>query len=191
MQRISEAVVDKVREEAQHLVSEAEEEAKKELGKAQSLRAARLEAERKRLLAEAGEEAARVTAQNAMSARQKTASAKSAVLDEIVRKARETLQKSTTTREQLAQLLRDAIAGLGTADKVFVSVAKKDLDMAREIVKGDKALASRVLEVSVINAEGGVMVENESRSLGVDNTYFTRLQMLLPRVLPEISKELF
>jgi vacuolar-type H+-ATPase subunit E/Vma4 len=191
MQRISEAVVDKVREEAQHLVSEAEEEAKKELGKAQALRAARLEAERKRLLAEAGEEAARVTAQNAMSARQKTASAKSSVLDEIVRKARENLQKSTTTREQLAQLLRDAIAGLGTADKVFVSVAKKDLDMAREIVKGDKALASRVLEVSVINAEGGVMVENESRSLGVDNTYFTRLQMLLPRVLPEISKELF
>ncbi len=191
MQRISEAVVDKVREEAQRLVSEAEEEAKKELGKAQALRADRLETEKKRLLAEAGEEAARITAQNAMSSRQKTASAKSAVLDEIVRKARENLQKSATTREQLAQLTRDAVAGLGTADKVFLSVAKKDLDMAREIVKSDKALASRVLEVRVINSEGGVVIENESRSLGVDNTYFTRLQMLLPRVLPEISKELF
>ncbi len=191
MQRISEAVVDKVREEAQRLVSEAEEEAKKELGKAQALRAGRLETEKKRLLAEAGEEAARITAQNAMSSRQKTASAKSAVLDEIVRKARENLQKSATTREQLAQLTRDAVAGLGTADKVFLSVAKKDLDMAREIVKSDKALASRVLEVRVINSEGGVVIENESRSLGVDNTYFTRLQMLLPRVLPEISKELF
>ncbi len=191
MQRISEAVVDKVREEAQRLVSEAEEEAKKELGKAQALRADRLETEKKRLLAEAGEEAARITAQNAMSSRQKTASAKSAVLDEIVRKARENLQKSATTHEQLAQLIRDAVAGLGTADKVFLSVAKKDLDMAREIVKSDKALASRVLEVRVINSEGGVVIENESRSLGVDNTYFTRLQMLLPRVLPEISKELF
>lgn len=191
MQRISEAVVDKVREEAQHLISEAEEEAKKELGKAQALRASRLEAEKKRLLTEAGEEAARITAQNAMSARQKTASAKSAVLDDIVRKARESLQKSTTTREQLAQLIRDAMSGLGAADKVFVSVAKKDLDTAREIVKSDKAMSSHVLEVRAIETEGGVIVENESRSLGVDNTYLTRLQMLLPRVLPEISKELF
>ncbi|MCK9357946.1 MAG: V-type ATP synthase subunit E [Dehalococcoidia bacterium] len=191
MQRISEAVVDKVREEAQHLISEAEEEAKKELGKAQALRASRLEAEKKRLLTEAGEEAARITAQNAMSARQKTASAKSAVLDDIVRKARESLQKSTTTREQLAQLIRDAMSGLGTADKVFVSVAKKDLDTAREIVKSDKTMSSHVLEVRAIETEGGVIVENESRSLGVDNTYLTRLQMLLPRVLPEISKELF
>jgi vacuolar-type H+-ATPase subunit E/Vma4 len=191
MQRISEAVVDKVREEAQQLINEAEEEAKKELGKAQALRAARLEAEKKRLLGEAGEEAARITAQNAMSARQKTASAKSAVLDEIVRKARESLQKSTTTREQLAQLILDAMAGLGTADKVFVSVAKKDLDTAREIVKSDKTMSSRVLEVRTVETEGGVIVENESRSLGVDNTYLTRLQMLLPRVLPEISKELF
>jgi len=191
MQRISEAVVDKVREEAQQLVSEAEEEAKKELGKAQALRAARLEAEKKRLLTEAGEEAARISAQNAMKARQKTASAKSAVLDEIVRKARESLQKSTTTRDQLAQLIREAMAGLGTADKVSVSVAKKDLDTAREIVKSDKTMSSRVLEVRTVETEGGVIVENESRSLGVDNTYLTRLQMLLPRVLPEISKELF
>jgi len=191
MQKISEAVVDKVREEAQQLVNEAEEEAKKELGKAQALRATRLEAERKRLLAEAGEEAARITAQNAMSARQKTASAKSAVLDEIVRKARESLQNSTTTREQLAKLIRDAMAGLETADKVFVSVAKKDLDTAREIVKSDKTMSSRVLEVRGVETEGGVIVENEARSLGVDNTYLTRLQMLLPRVLPEISKELF
>jgi len=191
MQRISEAVVDKVREEAQQLVSEAEEEAKKELGKAQALRAARLEAEKKRLLTEAGEEAARISAQNAMKARQKTASAKSAVLDEIVRKARESLQKSTTTRDQLAQLIREAMAGLGTTDKVFVSVSKKELDMAREIMKSDKAMSSRVLEVRANESEGGVIVENESRSLGVDNTYLTRLQMLLPRVLPEISKELF
>jgi len=191
MQRISEAVVDKVREAARHLVSEAEAEAAKELEKAQALRAARIEAEKKRLLTEAGEEAARISAQNSMKARQKTASAKSEVLDEIVRKAKENLQKSTTSRERLARILVEAMAGLGTADKVHVSVAKKDLDSAREIVKGDKELATRVLDVTAADCDGGAMVENESRTLSVDNTYATRLQMLLPRVLPEISKELF
>ncbi len=191
MQKISEAVVDKVREEAQRLISEAEEEASKELAKAQALRAARFEAEKKRVLTEAGEEAARISAQNAMKARQKTASAKSAVLDDIVRKARENLLHSTTSRERLVQLVHDAVAGLGTADKVFISVAKKDLEMTREIVKSDKALSDRVLGVSAIDCDGGVVVENESRMLSVDNTYLTRLQMLLPRILPEISKELF
>jgi len=191
MQRISEAVVDKVREEARHLVSEAEAEAAKELDKSKALRAARIEAEKKRLLTEAGEEAARISAQNSMKARQKTASAKSEVLDEIVRKAKENLQKSTTSRERLARILVEAMAGLGTADKVHVSVAKKDLDWARELVKGDKVLSTRVLDVTAADCDGGAMVENESRTLSVDNTYATRLQMLLPRVLPEISKELF
>ena len=191
MQRISEAVVDKVREEAQRLVNEAEEEAKKELDKARALRAERLEAEKKRILTDASEEAARVSAQNAMKARQIVANAKSAVLDDIVQKSRATVAKSTTTREHLAQLIHDAVAGLGTTDKIRVLVSKKDIDMAREIVKGDKALAARVLEVAATDCDGGAIVENESRTLSVDNTYATRLQMLLPRVLPEISKELF
>ncbi len=191
MQRISEAVVDKVKEEAQRLVNEAEEEAKRELDKARALRTERLEAEKKRILTEATEEAARISAQNAMKARQKVANAKSAVLEDIVQKSRAAMQKSTTTREHLAQLIRDAAAGLGTADKLYVSVSKKDVDMAREIVKTDKQLAARVLEVRTADCDGGALVENESRTLSVDNTYATRLQMLLPRVLPEISKELF
>jgi vacuolar-type H+-ATPase subunit E/Vma4 len=191
MQTITEAVVDKVKEQAQRLVNEAEEESKKELDKARAQRAARLDAEKRRLLAEATEEAARITAQNAMKARQKVANAKTTVLGTIVQKAQASLQKQEATDKQMSRLILDAIAGLGSSDKVFVSVAKKDVALAREVVKSNKDISARVLEVNTIDCDGGIIVENESRTLSVDNTYATRLQMLLPRILPEISKELF
>jgi len=191
MQNISEAVVDKVREDARTIVNQAEEEAKKELEKARAQRDARLEAEKKRLLTAAQEEAARIVAQNSMKARQKVANAKATVLDDIVEKARVALKKTTTTRTSLAFLINDAVDGLGGTDKVSLSVSGGDSATAREIVKADKKLASVVQDVKVIDCDGGVVVENESATLGVDNTYTTRLEMLLPRILPEISKKLF
>jgi len=35
------------------------------------------------------------------------------------------------------------------------------------------------------------MVEDIAGKIRIDNTYDTRLEMLLPRLLPEIGKELF
>ncbi len=191
MQKISEAVVDKVREEAQSIVSEAEEEAKKELDKAKSQRAARIEAEKKRLLNEANEEAARVSAQNAMLAHRKIASAKSEVLESIVSKSREMVAKAPVKKEALAYLISDAISGLGEADKVTVAVSKRDLDVAKEIVKSDKELSNKVKDVIACDCDGGAIIETDSKTLSADNTYGTRLEMLLPRIIPEISKELF
>lgn len=191
MQTISDAVVDKVREEAQHLVNEAEEESKKELDKARAQRAARFDAEKKRLLTDAREEAARIAAQNAMKARQTVANAKASVLDAIVAQARATLAKTPTTHKSLAFLISDAVEGLGHAGKVTLSVAEKDAAAAREIVKADKKLAESVRDVKTCDCSGGVLVQTEDNTLCVDNTYTTRLEMLLPRILPEIGKKLF
>lgn len=192
MQNISEAVVDKVREEARAIVDEANEEAKKEVDKAKSQRSARLEAEKRRLLNDANEEAARIMAQSAMQDHQKTAAAKAAVLDEIVTKARADLKKAATKPALLAYLVKDAVDGLGDdAGKITVMVASKDLAAAKDLVKKDKLLSSVVAEVAECECDGGAIAQNESNTTSVDNTYTTRLEMLLPRILPEISKELF
>ena len=192
MQNISEAVVDKVREEARVIVDEAKEEAKKELDKAKSQRDARLEAERKRLLNDATEEAARITAQGAMQSHQKTSAAKAAVLDDIVAHARADLKKVSTKPALLAYLIKDAIDGLGDEPgKVTLLVSSNDLATAKDIVKKDKRLADMVATVSECDCDGGAIARNEAKTTSVDNTYTTRLEMLLPRILPEISKELF
>jgi len=74
---------------------------------------------------------------------------------------------------------------------VTLSVPQKDVALAQEIVKADKKLAALVQDVQAVDCSGGVLVQNEGNTVCVDNTYTTRLEMLLPRVLPEISKKLF
>jgi len=191
MQKISEAVVDKVREEAQAIVSAAEEDAKKETDKAKSQRNARIDAEKKRLLNEANEEAARVSAQNAMLAHRNVASAKAEVLESIVAKSRDKLGKASVTKGALAYLIADAVPGVGEGEKVTVVVSERDLSLAKDIVKSDKELSQKVLDVVAGDCGGGAIIQSESKMLSADNTYATRLGMLLPRILPEISKELF
>lgn len=192
MQNISEAVVDKIRDEAKTIVDEAEEEAKKEVEKAKTQRDARLEAEKRRILTDAREEAARIAAQSAMQEHQQTAAAKAEVLDDIVDRARGSLKKVTTKPDLLAYLVNDAVKGLGKEQgKVTLLVSSKDVAAAKDLVKKDKHLSSVVAEVQECDCSGGAIAQNESKNISVDNTYTTRLEMLLPRILPEISKELF
>jgi len=190
MQNISEAVVDKVRLEARSIVSEAEEEAKKDLEKAKSLREAKVKAEKRRLLNDAREEAARIMAQSAIQTHQKMAAAKASVIDDIVGRAQAGLKKISAKPELLAYLIGDAIGGLGSG-KATISVSPGDVATVKELVKNDKRLSSMVLDVTESDCDGGVIAESEDKKTSVDNTYATRLEMLLPRLLPEISKDLF
>jgi len=65
------------------------------------------------------------------------------------------------------------------------------MSTARELLAADRDLASKIIEVKELDCMGGVMAEDSKGKLSIDNTYGTRLEMLLPRLLPEMSKELF
>jgi vacuolar-type H+-ATPase subunit E/Vma4 len=47
------------------------------------------------------------------------------------------------------------------------------------------------MEIKEFDCTGGVIAESIEGKFSLDNTYDTRLEMLLPRILPEISQELF
>jgi vacuolar-type H+-ATPase subunit E/Vma4 len=70
-------------------------------------------------------------------------------------------------------------------------VSSKDLAAARKLVEKDKELAGRITEVKEHGNLGGVIIEDMGGRVRIDNTYETRLEMLLPRLLPEVGKELF
>ena len=59
------------------------------------------------------------------------------------------------------------------------------------LIKPDKQLAGKIAEIKEFDCTGGVIVEDVDGAIRVDNTYDTRLEMLLPKLLPEIGKELF
>lgn len=190
MERIGEAVVSKVKLDAQSIVSEAEEKAQEELEKAKRQREARLEEQRSRMLGEAGEEAARILAQASIKARQALSAAKSGTISKVVDGTREELSGMSTDEGSLLGLVREAVSGL-SVDKARIYVSPRDVSSVKGSVQADKDLSGRILEVRECDCLGGVIAEDAEGKLRIDNTYETRLEMLLPRLLPEIGKKLF
>ncbi len=190
MEKISEAVVSKVKLDAQNLLKEAEKKAQEEIKKAKKQRDVRFEEERARMLGEAEEEAARILAQASIKARQKLSSAKADIIAKIIDGSRKELSRISSDEKYFLNLIREAIEGLGV-DKARIYVSPKDVSTAKKLLKADKEFSGKILEVKESNCLGGVIVEDAEGKLRIDNTYETRLEMLLPKLLPKISKELF
>jgi len=190
MEKISEAVVSKVKLDAQNLIKEAEEKALEELEKAKKQRKVRFEEERGRMLGEVEEEAARILAQASIKARQQLSSAKADTIAKIIDGARKELSRITSDERYLLNLIKEAVEGLGV-DKARIYVSPKDVNTVKKLLEADKEFSGKIVEVRESDCLGGVIAEDVEGKLRIDNTYEIRLEMLLPKLLPEISKELF
>jgi len=190
MEKISEAVVSKVSLDAQTIIKEAEEKAREEIERARKQRGVKFEQERARMLAEGEQEAARILAQASIKARQLISSAKAEAVAKITDGARKELSGTSTSESNLMSLVREAVGGLGT-DRARIYVSPKDVSAAKESLQADKELSAKILEVREVDCLGGVIAEDAEGKLRIDNTYETRLEMALPKLLPKISEELF
>jgi len=190
MEKISEAVVSKVKLDAQNLIKEAERKAQEEIEKAKKQREGKFEEVRDRMAGEAEEEAARILAQASIKARQQLSSAKADIIAKIVGAAREELAGISGDESHFLNLIKEAVEGLGV-DKARIYVSPKDVSTVKKLLEADKEFSDKIVEVRESNCLGGVIAEDVEGKLRIDNTYETRLEMLLPKLLPEISKELF
>lgn len=190
MEKISDAILDKVRVEAQDIIKEAETRAGERVAKAKEQQEAKLEEEKGKLIEEAKEEATRILAQSSITSRQELLIAKTRIIDEIINRVKKTLSGISSDESSPLDLIKEAINTLDT-DKARIYVAPKDVSIVRKSLKGDKQLADRITEIREFDGSGGVIVEDIDGKIRIDNTYDTRLEMLLPKLLPEIGKELF
>ena len=190
MEKINEAVIAKVNEEARAIIGEAEEKAREEMVRARKQWEIKIEEEKARVRESAEEEAARIHARSSIEARQEISARKSDAITRIIDMAESKLSAFTADERCLSKLLAEALGGLNEK-KARIYVSPKDMATVQKLLASDKELASRIVEVRELNCLGGVAAEDIDGKLRIDNTYGTRLEMLLPQLLPEISKELF
>jgi len=190
MAKISEAILDKVRVEADQIIKEAEEKALEEVRKAEKQLEARFETEKRKVLEEANRKADRTLAEASVKARQELARTKADIVDRITSKVKVKLQETSSDESSLLSLTREAINSIN-ADKVKAYVAAKDMTTIQTAIKKDETLAGNITSVEEYNCSGGVLVESVDGKLRADNTYDTRLEMLLPQILPELDRKLF
>ena len=190
MERIGEAILDKVKAEADDIVKEAESNAEAEIEQAKRQQAAKLEEEKGKMLQEAREEAIRIEAQASVKARLELSRAKADVVDDIISRVKKELAGISSDESLLVGLIKEGIAALGV-NKGRVYVSPKEIGAVQKLLEKDKELASKIVEIREHNYMGGVIVEDIDGKTRIDNTYETRLEMLLPRLLPEVGRELF
>ena len=190
IEKISEAILGKVKAEAQDIVAEAEEKARERIERAKEQQAAKLEEEEGKLIGEAKEEATRILAQSGITARQELLLAKTSIIDEIINNAKKTFSEISSNESSPLDLIKEAINALDI-DKARIYLPPKDISIVQKLIAGDKKLADRITEIKEFNGSGGVIAEDIDGKIRIDNTYDTRLEMLLPKLLPEIGKELF
>lgn len=190
MEKISEAVIARVNEEALAITGEAEEKAREEIGRARKRWEMKTGEEKARILESAEEEVARIHAKSSIEARQQISAQKASVITRIIDMAESRLSAFTADERCLSKLLAESLGGLGE-EKARIYVSPKDVATVQKLLESDKELAGRIVEVRELNCLGGIVAEDIDGKLRIDNTYGTRLEMLLPQLLPEISKELF
>ena len=190
MERISEAILAKVSVEAQDVVKDAKEKARERIEKAKKQQEARFGEEKNKLLEEAKGETARILAQASIRARQELLSAKTEIIDGIVSGVKRILSDFSGSESSPLNLIKEAADAIGI-DKARVYVSPKDVAATQKLINKDKELANKIVETKKFDCIGGVIVEDIDGRTRVDNTYDTRLEMLLPQILPEINKELF
>lgn len=190
MEKISGAILDKVRVDAQNMIREAEERAGEEIGKAEKRREERTEEGKHKMMEEAEGEAARILARASIKARQELLTAKASIIDEVIDRVKNAVSGTPSDEPPLLNLIKEAIGALG-ASKARIYVSPRDLATAQGILNSDKKLANKIVEIMEFDCIGGVVAEDIDAKVRIDNTYETRLEILLPKILPEVSKELF
>lgn len=191
VERLREAVLARAREEAERIVREAEERARRIVEEAEERKRREIEEARKRLAEEVGYEAriaeARIRASHIVS------EAKNRVLQELRRRVLEELSKlgDEDRRRSLRSLLSEALGRGVIEGRIRVVVSKRDCSLAQELVSS-MGMRDRVVAVECVDSiDGGIVVESEDGSVRIDNSYRTRLEMLLRSRSSEVSKKLF
>ncbi len=190
MEKVSEAILDKVKVEARDIIKDAEQKAQQRIDRAKEQHQAKFEEEKRKIIEGSEGEAARIQAQASITAREEMLTVKNEVIQEIVKRVKKALSDIEGGDKLALNLIKEAFNATG-AEKARVYVSKKDMDGLQKLIKADKELSGKITEISEYRCEGGAVVEDIEGRISIDNTFETRLETLMPRILPEISKELF
>ena len=189
--KIREGILAKAKSEADDIVADAETKAREMIQKAQGQKKQRLEDEKKKIISEAQREASKLRAQASLKARQEILQEKDTILSRIIKEVKDELSRQVVDKDTFIPLATTAIDAFETDKPVRIYVAPRELAIVQDIIQNDDNIKGKISEVREMECLGGVFAESDDGMMSIDNTYDMRLEMLMPKILPDISKNLF
>lgn len=191
---LREEILKKARTKADAIIKHAEEEAKKVLDEAMREYMRRCELARESELRELREELSKKLSEKNLEISIRFLNLKNELIkelrEEILRKINET--SNSERKNSLKKLITECLDELRTAQKVSLGVVEKDIPLVKEVLR-ELGIEDKVKEIKTIPSElmGGVLIELEDGSLGLDNTYATRLERTLSLIYKKLNEEVF
>jgi V/A-type H+-transporting ATPase subunit E len=95
-------------------------------------------------------------------------------------------------RKSLKKLINECLNEIRTSRRVRVCVVERDVPLVKDVLR-ELSVEDRVMEIKTLPPEsvGGVLIETEDGSLGLDNTYATRLERLMTFIYRKLNEEVF
>lgn len=190
MENVGQAVIDKVNKEAQNIIDNAKEEANLEIENANKELQLKLDKTKKRKLQEAEEESARIVSRASIEVRQNLVAVKAEVVSIIIDKVKTKLAQTSMNKKAFNSLVTEAVNAI-EVNKARIYVPKGDIERVKDYIQSEKDLNNQIIEFKEGDFVGGFILEDTDGKLRIDNTYAARMEMLLPRMMPEINRELF
>ena len=189
--KIREAILKKAKGEADKIVADAEIKAREMIEKAKDQWKNQFEEEKKKIISEAHREASRIMAQTSLKTRQGILQEKDNVINVITENVKKELSKEVMDSKLFLPLIKETIDAFETDNQVLIYVAPKDIKVVHEIIKEDSELKEKIFEVKELDCLGGIIAESTDGMVSIDNTFDMRLEMLMPKILPDLGKKLF
>ncbi|MCK9230310.1 MAG: V-type proton ATPase subunit E [Syntrophales bacterium] len=188
---IREAILKKARDEAERIVAEAQNRASAILEQARDQKKKLLEEEKQKRIAGARREAAKILAQSTLKERQTVLREKDDVINTIIARVRDELEKSILSAAEARILLKEIVDAFESDGEIQLFVAPRDRETILNVVRSDDALKKQVADIYEKDMLGGIIAETTDGMISIDNSFERRLEMLIPKILPEIGQTLF
>lgn len=191
LERVSRAILERARKEAEAILEKARKEAEGIINKAKLKRKSEYEKESSKIIGAARRKARAIIVQAVLKTRKEIAKTKYDITRNIVEEAKKVLEKRKFDVEKsLRNLLLETI-NIIPSEKVLVYVNPDDIKVIEKIIEKEN-LRNRVEKVLADkNISGGIIVSSVDGKFRVDNSYEARLEMVLSRIMPKLSRELF
>jgi len=191
---LREEILKKARAKAEAIIKSAEEEAKKILDEAMREYTRRYELVREAELRELRDELSKKLSEKNLEVNTNLLNLKNELIEalrkEILSKINE--MSDEERRKSLKKLINECLNEIRTSRRVRVCVVERDVPLVKDVLR-ELSVEDRVMEIKTLPPEsvGGVLIETEDGSLGLDNTYATRLERLMTFIYRKLNEEVF
>uniref|UniRef100_A0A7J3QE84 V-ATPase subunit E n=1 Tax=Ignisphaera aggregans TaxID=334771 RepID=A0A7J3QE84_9CREN len=196
LENLKKTVLERAFKDAENRIGRAEEEARRIIEEAIKLKKNRIEDEKRRIEGELNYDAK--IAEARLNARLIIHNIKDKIVKEIEKNVTDlltSLDKEKRTKsifKLLDETLQYIFHNYGNVDQITVKVSEKDFDLSKQL----KDYIKNKYNINTIYVEpakilGGVIVEIANGFISIDNSYDSRLLIILKNKLPSLVKEIF